>query len=99
MEQILAAFIAELRAIGLPVALSENVDAAAALRAIPLTDRAQVKSALAATLVKNHDHYRAFELAFDIFFGGRQLARLAGGTGNGNGSGETSQAGFGTGTM
>src|SRR3984885_5463194 len=97
MEQILAAFIAELRAIGLPVSLSENVDAAAALRAIPLTDRAQVKSALAATLVKNHDHDRAFELAFDIFFGGRQLARLIDGTGNG--SGEASRAGLGTGTM
>jgi uncharacterized protein with von Willebrand factor type A (vWA) domain len=97
MEKILAAFIAELRAIGLPVSLSENVDAAAALRAIPLADRAQVKSALAATLVKNHDHYRAFELAFDIFFGSRQLARLADGTENG--SGGASQAGFGTGTM
>lgn len=92
MEMILAAFIAELRVIGLPVSLSENVDAAAALRAIPLADRDQVKSALAATLVKNHDHYRAFELAFDIFFGGRRLDRLA----EGNGSGEASQAGFGT---
>ena len=95
METILAAFIGELRAIGLPVSLSENVDAAAALRAIPLSDRAQVKSALAATLVKNHDHYGAFELAFDVFFGGRQLARLAGG----NGSGEAGASGFGTGTM
>jgi len=95
MEMILAAFIAELRAIGLPVSLSENVDAAAALRAIPLADRDQVKSALAATLVKNHDHYRAFELAFDIFFGGRQLARLA----EGNDGGEASQAGVGTGTV
>src|ERR1700733_3166985 len=97
MEQILAAFIAELRAIGLPVSLSENVDAAAALRAIPLTDRPQVKSALAATLVKNHDHDRAFELAFDIFFGGRQLARLIDGTGNG--SGEATRVGLATGTM
>jgi uncharacterized protein with von Willebrand factor type A (vWA) domain len=95
METILAAFVAELRAIGLPVSLSENVDAAAALRAIPLAGRDQVKSALAATLVKNHDHYRAFELAFDIFFSGRQLARLA----EGNGSGEASQPGSGAGTM
>jgi uncharacterized protein with von Willebrand factor type A (vWA) domain len=97
MEMILAAFISELRAIGLPVSLSENVDAAAALRAIPLADRAQVKSALATTLVKNHDHYRAFELAFDIFFGGRQLARL--GDETGNGSGAASQAGSGPGTL
>jgi uncharacterized protein with von Willebrand factor type A (vWA) domain len=95
MEQILAAFIAELRAIGLPVSLAENVDAAAALRAIPLTDRAQVKSALAATLVKNHDHYRAFELAFEVFFGGRRLARLT----DANGSGEAATAGSGTGTV
>ena len=95
MEKILAAFIAELRAIGLPVSLAENVDAAAALRAIPLSDRDQVKSALGATLVKNHDHYRAFELAFEIFFGGRQLARLSGE----NGSDEASRAGSGAGTM
>jgi uncharacterized protein len=96
MERILAAFIAELRAIGLPVSLSENVDAAAALRAIPLTSRSQVKSALAATLVKNHDHYGAFELAFEVFFAGRQLARLA--EGNPDGSGEDQAGGFGTGT-
>jgi hypothetical protein len=96
MERILAAFIAELRAIGLPVSLSENVDAAAALRAIPLTGRSQVKSALAATLVKNHDHYGAFELAFEVFFGSRQLARLADGTPDR--SGEDEAAGFGTGT-
>ena len=41
METILAGFIAELRAIGLPVSVSENIDAAAALRAIPLSDRAR----------------------------------------------------------
>jgi uncharacterized protein len=97
METVLASFITELRAIGLPVSLSENVDAAAALRAIPLADRAQVKSALAATLVKNHDHYRAFELAFDIFFGPRLAGRLTDGTGDGNS--QASQGGPGTGGM
>jgi len=35
---------------------------------------------------RNHDHYRAFELAFEIFFGGRQLARLAGENGIGEAS-------------
>lgn len=98
MERILAAFIAELRAIGLPVSLSENVDAAAALRAIPLTGRAQVKSALAATLVKNHDHYGAFELAFEVFFGGRQLARLTVGAPDGSGE-DDEAAGFSAGTV
>jgi len=97
MERTLAAFVAELRAIGLPVSLAENVDAAAALRAIPLTGRAQVKSALAATLVKNHDHYAAFELAFDVFFAGRRLARLADGAANGGGGEDAAGTGTGTG--
>ena len=68
----LATFVAELRAIGLPISVSENVDATAAVAAMPLVDRAALKSALAATLVKNSDHYGAFELVFDIFFAGRQ---------------------------
>jgi uncharacterized protein len=93
VETILAAFIAELRTIGLPVSLSENVDAAAALRAIPLGERTQVKSALAATLVKNHDHQGAFDLAFDVFFAGRRLGLLAGGTPNGSGEARTDGAG------
>src|SRR5260221_14017984 len=68
----LAAFVAELRAIGLPVSVSENIDATAAVAAMPLVDRASLKSALAATLVKDSDHYGAFELVFDIFFAGRR---------------------------
>lgn len=96
METILAAFIAELRAIGLPVSLSENVDAAAALRAIPLAERTQVKSALSATLVKNHDHHGAFELAFDVFFGGRRLGLLAEGTPNGSSQARAADSGAGT---
>jgi uncharacterized protein with von Willebrand factor type A (vWA) domain len=73
VEGTLAAFIAELRAIGLPVSVSENIDATAALLAMPIRDRASLKSALAATLVKNSDHYGAFELVFDIFFAGQRL--------------------------
>jgi uncharacterized protein with von Willebrand factor type A (vWA) domain len=73
MDVSLAAFVAELRAIGLPVSVSENVDAAAALAAMPMVDRASLKCALAATLVKNSDHYGAFELVFDVFFGGLRI--------------------------
>src|ERR1700691_2339498 len=73
MDVSLAAFVAELRAIGLPISVSENVDATAAVAAMPLTDRASLKSALAATLVKDSDHYGAFELVFEIFFGGRRV--------------------------
>jgi uncharacterized protein len=65
----LAAFVAELRTIGLPISVSENVDAMAAVLAMPVADRAALKSALAATLVKSADHYHAFEVIFDLFFG------------------------------
>ena len=65
----LAAFVAELRAIGLPISVSENVDAMAAVLAMPIADRAALKSALAATLVKSADHHHAFEVVFDLFFG------------------------------
>lgn len=65
----LAAFIAELRTIGLPISVSENVDAMAAVLAMPIADRAALKSALAATLVKSADHYHAFDVLFDLFFG------------------------------
>ena len=73
MDMSLAAFVAELRAIGLPISVAENVDATAAVAAMPMTDRAALKSALAATLVKDSDHYGAFELVFEIFFGGRRV--------------------------
>ena len=85
-DATLAAFVAELRTIGLPVTVSENVDAMAAVLAMPVTDRAALKSALAATLVKNSDHYGAFDLVFDIFFGG-------GGPGPGAPAGPAAQAG------
>jgi uncharacterized protein with von Willebrand factor type A (vWA) domain len=65
----IAAFIAELRTIGLPISVAENVDAMAAVVAMPITDRAALKSALAATLVKSADHYHAFDVLFDLFFG------------------------------
>ena len=63
---------AELRAVGIPVSLSENIDATAAVLAMPITGRDALRSALAATLVKNNGHARAFDLVFDIFFAGRR---------------------------
>jgi hypothetical protein len=68
----LASFVAELRAIGLPISVSENVDATAAVLAMPIADRAALKSALGATLVKSAAHYHAFEVVFDLFFGDRR---------------------------
>ncbi|MEX0767702.1 MAG: VWA domain-containing protein [Microthrixaceae bacterium] len=66
--ELLAGFIVELRAAGLPVSLTENLDAMEAVQYIPLGDREAFKYALAATLVKNHSHWRAFETVFEVYF-------------------------------
>lgn len=76
MLALLNGFIAELREAGLPVSLTENLDAMEAVKHIPLEDRAAFKYALAATLVKNHAHWRSFETVFEVYFSmrGRQYA-------------------------
>ena len=51
ITELLAGFIQELRQAGLPVSLSENIDAMEAVKHIPLEDREAFKYALAATLV------------------------------------------------
>jgi len=68
MLELLAGFIGELREAGLPVSLTENLDAMEAVKHIPLEDRDAFKFALAATLVKNHAHWRAFETVFEVYF-------------------------------
>jgi uncharacterized protein len=68
MTELLAGFIAELRSAGLPVSLTENLDAMEAVKHIPLEDREAFKYALAATLVKNNTHWRAFETVFEVYF-------------------------------
>jgi len=66
--ELLNGFIVELRAAGLPVSLTENLDAMEAVMHIPIEDREAFKYALAATLVKNHSHWRAFETVFEVYF-------------------------------
>ena len=68
MLEVLAGFIRELRASGLPVSLTEDLDAMEALRHLPLTDRSAFKAALAATLVKSHSHRTVFDTVFDVYF-------------------------------
>jgi hypothetical protein len=68
---VLGDFIGELRAAGIPVSMSEHVDAARAVEVIDLSDRSLVRSSLAATLVKDGDHLAVFYTAFDIFFSNR----------------------------
>ena len=68
MLDLMAGFIQELRNAGLPVSLTENLDAMEAITYIPLEDREAFKFALGATLVKNSSHWRAFETVFEVYF-------------------------------
>ena len=51
MLDLLAGFVVELRNAGLPVSLTENLDAMEAVQHIPIEDREAFKYALAATMV------------------------------------------------
>jgi len=68
MLDLLSGFVVELRNAGLPVSLTENLDAMQAVKHIPIEDRAAFKYALAATLVKNEQHWKAFETVFEVYF-------------------------------
>jgi uncharacterized protein len=65
---VLEGFVTELRAAGLPVSVTESIDAAEAVGHIPLEDREALKYTLGATLVKSSAHWRAFETAFEVYF-------------------------------
>ena len=66
--ELLNGFVIELRNASIPVSLTENLDAMEALRHVPLGDREAFKYALAATMVKNQSHWKAFETVFEIYF-------------------------------
>ena len=68
MLDLLAGFVGELRGAGLPVSLTENVDAMEAVRHVPLDDRAALRAAMAATMVKRPEHRPAFDAVFDTYF-------------------------------
>jgi uncharacterized protein len=68
MLELLGGFIRELRQAGLPVSLTENLDAMQAVKHIPLEDREAFKYALGATLIKSNAHWRAFETVFEVYF-------------------------------
>ncbi len=94
MLDLLSGFVTELRRAGLPVSLTEHLDAAEAIKHIPLEDREALKYSLAATLVKSSSHWRAFETAFEVFFAVRPGAGGAGDDGElGEGEGDTETEG------
>ena len=69
MISTLALFVDELRTIGIPVSMVEAVDAAEAIQFTDLRTRENLRATLGATLIKNPRHYRAFDGAFDVYFG------------------------------
>jgi uncharacterized protein with von Willebrand factor type A (vWA) domain len=74
MLELITAFADDLRKAGLPVSLTESLDAVQALRHTPLADQQAVRCALGATLVKDQAHRAAFDLLFDIYFASRAVA-------------------------
>jgi uncharacterized protein with von Willebrand factor type A (vWA) domain len=64
------AFVEALRAAGLPVSLSEGLDAVHAITGLGLADREILRAAYAATLVKRQPHRAGFDQVFDLYFPG-----------------------------
>ncbi len=96
MLGVVTGFIDELRQAGVPVSMVETIDAMGALEVTELGDRAALREALRATLVKNLRHERAFDTAFDVYFsmlpslkddGDSELESPPGGPGGAGGSG------------
>ncbi len=68
MLDVLQGFVHELRMGGLPVSMTENLDAMRAVEHVQLEDRDAFKTALAATLVKHHGHQKVFDTVFEVYF-------------------------------
>lgn len=73
MLDLLAGLVGELRAAGLPVSLTENLDAMQAVGHVALDDREALRGAMAATMVKRPEHRPTFDTVFDAFFSIRAL--------------------------
>jgi len=69
-DAALATLVYELRAVGVGVSVGEHLDAARALASIPLADQAVVRSSLQCALIKRAEHLDAFNVLFNLYFGG-----------------------------
>jgi uncharacterized protein len=69
-DAALATLVDELRAAGVGVSVGEHLDAARALASIPLADQAVVRSSLQCALIKRAEHIDAFNVLFNLYFGG-----------------------------
>jgi uncharacterized protein with von Willebrand factor type A (vWA) domain len=74
----LLTFSHALRDAGVPVAVSDDIDAMRALAHIPMEDKDAFRAALATTMIKSEAHRDAFDTLFDLYFGaGRGPEALA----------------------
>lgn len=69
-DAALTTLVDELRTVGVGVSVGEHLDAARALASIPLADLEVVRSALQCALVKRTEHLDAFNVLFNLHFGG-----------------------------
>ncbi len=69
MDERMVRFVAGLRGAGVRVSLAESQDAFAAARAIGVLDHDRFRTALKATLVKEHGDHEVFEELFPLYFG------------------------------
>jgi uncharacterized protein len=75
-------FVGELREAEVPVSVAETLDAMRAVAAAGLADRARVREALAAAMIKDEADRASFDEVFARFFGAhRRIAAAGGGRG------------------
>lgn len=60
--------VSELRRMQVPISTSEVLDALRAVTVTDISDRADLKSAIGACLVKSNDHRHAYDTVFDLYF-------------------------------
>jgi uncharacterized protein with von Willebrand factor type A (vWA) domain len=66
-----------LRRAGLPVGPSETIAAAEALTLIDFSDKSVMRAALAAVMLRRHEHRAIFDAAFDLFWRDPEAAKAA----------------------
>lgn len=72
MLTALIEFVHRLRDAAIPVSMVETLDAVETLTRVDLSNRAQLRAALGACLVKRAEHRAAFEALFDVYFAARR---------------------------
>jgi uncharacterized protein len=81
LQERLIALARALRQGGVPVAVSDDLDASRAAAAVDLLDRNQLRAALAATMIKSPGYRPLFDTLFDVYFPARLGEGIGGGLG------------------